>query len=128
MLILKRDTFSIFKTGNVQSCEAGVIDYINQITLHTDRFPDPNVEYGLDVWFSTFIILWPFHIVPCLVVIPHHKTIFITTYLITEVLLLLWTIIYLSMFSDILRWALWKGFSTLRGLPRQVINYCVSVS
>lgn len=103
MLILKRGTFSIFKTGNFQSCEAGVINYIHQITLHTDRFPDPNVEYGLEVWFSTFIILWPFHMVPRLVVIPHSKTIFITTYLITVVLLLLWTTICLSVFSDTLR-------------------------
>ena len=79
-------------------------------------------NYGLQQWFSTFLMLRPFNTVHVVVTSPPPKLFY--CYFITVILLLLWIIMQISVFSDGLRWPLWKSYSGQRGRDPQVENPC----
>jgi hypothetical protein len=79
--------------------------------LQAQPFPRCSLSYPLKQWVSTFLILQPFNAVPH-VVTPNHNI--FHCYFITIILLLLWIVMQIFLFSNGLRWALWKGCSTPR--------------
>ena len=77
-------------------------------------------------WFSTFLMLRTFNAVSHVVVTPPQPYNWAHCYFITVVLLVLWTIMWISMFSDGLRWPHERAIWVPKDRDPQIENHWIS--